>query len=135
VPDADWRWILQALNPRPDQANLPLLGRAYMGRSEDLLLRKNVSPEGRLLTIRLWDSGMRLMPGAQVLYLGQLSEETLVQRLRLFSYWKSSVMREDLQQPIRQALGGLEQKEVSDGLLLIRDPAWRPSQPPPAQPD
>jgi len=135
VPDADWRWILQALNPEPDQASLPLLGRAYMGRSEVLLLRRNVAPEGRLLTIRLWDSGMRLMPGAQVLYLGQLSEETLVQRLGLFSYWKSTEMREDLQQPIREALGALQQKEVGDGLLLIRDPEWRPLQPLPAQPD
>jgi hypothetical protein len=135
VPDSDWRWILQALNPEPDQASLPLLGRAYMGRSEQLLLRKNVEPDGRLLTIRLWDSGMRLMPGGQVLYLGQLSEELLVQRLGLFSYWKSTAMSEDLERPVRELLVGLEQKEVSDGLLLIRDPDWASSRPRPAQPD
>ena len=34
VPESDWRWIVQALNPEPDQASLPLLGRAYQGRSE-----------------------------------------------------------------------------------------------------
>ena len=89
VPETDWRWIVQALNPEPDQASLPLLGRAYQGRSESLLLRKNIEPDGRLLTIRLWDSGVRLMPGGQVLYLGQLSEEELVQRFGLFSYWRS----------------------------------------------
>lgn len=120
VPDSDWRWVLQALNPEPDQASLPLLGRAYQGRSEELLLRNGVAPEGRLLTLRLWDSGVRLMPGGQVLYLGQLSEEELVQRLGLFSYWRARPMREELQQLLLEALGSLEQKRVAGGLLLVR---------------
>jgi hypothetical protein len=127
VPDSDWRWIVQALNPEPDQASLPLLGRAYLGWSEELLLRRNAPPQGRnappqgrLLTIRLWDSGVRLMPGGQALYLGQLSEEELVQRFGLFSYWRAAPMREELQQPIREALGSLEQKQVAGGLLLVR---------------
>jgi hypothetical protein len=120
VPESDWRWILQALNPEPDQASLPLLGRAYMGRSEALLLRKNIAPEGRLLTIRLWDSGVRLLPGNAVLYLGQMSEEFLVQRFGLFSYWKSSPMSTELVSPIRELLGDLEQKEVDGGVLLVR---------------
>jgi hypothetical protein len=129
VPETDWRWILQALNPEPDQASLPLLGRAYMGRSEALLLRKNVAPEGRLLTIRLWDSGVRLLPGSAVLYLGQMSEELLVQRFGLFSYWKSSPMTTDLKRPIRVLLGDLEQKEVDGDVLLVRR-APGPSTPP-----
>ena len=54
VPETDWRWIVQALNPEPDQASLPLLGRAYLGRSESLLLRKNVEPDGRLLADRVY---------------------------------------------------------------------------------
>jgi membrane protein DedA with SNARE-associated domain len=120
VPESDWRWILQALNPKPDQASVPLLGRAYMGRSETLLLRKNIPPEGRLLTIRLWDSAIRLVPGDQALYLGQMSEEVLVQRLGLFSYWKSAPLSVELQRPIRRLLGTLEQKPVDDGMLLIR---------------
>jgi len=128
VPDSDWRWIVQALNPDPDQASLPLLGRAYMGRSESLLLKKNVAPEGRLLTIRLWDSGIRLLPDRQVLYLGQLSEERLVQRFGLFSYWKSTPMSAELQTPVRDLLAGLEQKQVSGELLLVRDGGHRRDQ-------
>jgi hypothetical protein len=120
VPESDWRWVLQALNPEPDQASLPLLGRAYLGWSEELLLRRKASAEGRLLTIRLWDSGVRLMPGGQVLYLGQIAEEELVQRFGLFSYWRAAPMREELQQPIFAALAGLEQKRVAGGLLLVR---------------
>jgi membrane protein DedA with SNARE-associated domain/membrane-associated phospholipid phosphatase len=125
VPDTDWRWIIKALNPEPDQASLPLLGRAYQGRSEVLLMRKDIEPEGRMLTIRLWDSGVRLVPGGQVLYLGQLSEEKLVQRFRLFSYWRSSAVDPDHFQPVREPLVSLDQKLVSDGLLLIRDPLGR----------
>jgi len=135
VPESDWRWILQALNPEPDQASLPLLGRAYMGRSESLLLRRNVAPEGRLMTIRLWDSGIRLLPDRQVLYLGQLSEERLVQRFGLFSYWKSSPLSSAQQTPIRELLGSLEQKEVSPGLLLIRKAPQAPARQSGDQPD
>jgi hypothetical protein len=135
VPESDWRWILQALNPEPDQASLPLLGRAYLGRSETLLLRKNVEPEGRLLTIRLWDSGIRLTPGGQALYLGQLSEELLVQRFGLFSYWKSSPMSRDLQRAVRDLLLSLEQKQVEGNLLLLREPAGRSALPAGDQPD
>ena len=120
VPETDWRWILQALNPEPDQASLPLLGRAYEGRSEVLLLRKNLEPQGRLQTIRLWDSGVRLQPGGQPLYLGQLSEEVLVQRLGLFSYWKAAPLDDALKREVRRALDSLEQKETSEGLLLVR---------------
>ena len=134
VPDSDWRWILQALNPEPDQASLPLLGRAYLGRSEELLLRKNVEPEGRLLTIRLWDSGVRLRPGGQMLYVGQLSEELLVQRFGLFSYWKSSPLSFELQRPIRHLLDSLEQRQVDADLLLVRDPG-RAARPQGVQPD
>ncbi len=129
VPDSDWRWIVQALNPEPDQANLPLLGRAYQGRSEALLLRRNIEPEGRLLTFRLWDSGFRLMPGGQVLYVGQTAEEELVQRYGVFSYWSASPMRESLEQRVRASLGALQQKEVEGGLLLLREPPAAVRQP------
>jgi membrane protein DedA with SNARE-associated domain/membrane-associated phospholipid phosphatase len=121
VPESDWRWVLQALNPDPDEASLPLLGRAYLGRSEELLLRKSIEPEGRLLTIRLWDSGIRLMPGRQVLYLGQLAEETLMQRFGLFSYWKAVQMSRPLQQQVEDLLPDFDLKRVNGGLVLIRD--------------
>jgi len=120
VPGTDWRWIIQALNPEPDQANLPLLGRAFQGRSEELILRRNLERDGRLLTIRLWDSGFRLTPGEQVLYLGQLSEEVLVQRLGLFSYWRSTAVDHNRFKPIREPLNSLDQKIVAEELLLIR---------------
>jgi len=120
VPESDWRWILQALNPKPNEASLPLLGRAFRGRSEALLLR-NIRPDtGQLFTVRLWDSGIRLEPGNQVLYLAQFSEEELVQRLGFFSYWRSAPLDLNGMKPIRAALDGLTQKTVAGELLLIR---------------
>ena len=120
VPSTDWRWIIQALNPEPDQASLPLLGRAFQGRSEVLLLKRALDEDGRLLTVRLWDSGFRLEPGGQVLYLGQLSEEVLVQRFGLFSYWRATSLGSDRFRPLQEPLVNLEQKLADDKLLLIR---------------
>jgi undecaprenyl-diphosphatase len=122
VPDTDWTWFLAALNPEPDSLTLPLLGRAYQGRPEELLLRKSLETSDRLLTIRLWDSGMRLIPEGTVLYLGQMSEELLDRRLGLFSYWRAVPLEHRLTAPIREALSPLEQKLVQPDLLLIRDP-------------
>jgi hypothetical protein len=121
VPESDWRWILQALNPEPDQASLPLLGRAYQGRSEELLMRKNLEARGRMLTVRMWDSGVRLLPLRKPLYLAQLSEEQLVQRFGLFSYWRSVPGSDIDMRRVREALGGLDQKIEQGKLLLLRE--------------
>ena len=120
VPDTDWRWFLQALNPEPDQRTLPLLGRAYQGRPEVLLLKKNIGEKGRLLTIRLWDSGVRLSPGEQTLYFGQMAEEVLDRRFGLFSYWRAVPIEFQLVTPVQQALDSLEQQMVDQDILLVR---------------
>ena len=119
VPDTDWRWVLQALNPEASSLTLPLLGRAYQGAPEDLLLKKVIGKQ-ELVTLRLWDSGVRLAPEGNVLYLGQMVEEVLVQRFGLFSFWRAVAVREPLVTSLQQALPGLERKVVDDGLLLIR---------------
>jgi undecaprenyl-diphosphatase len=121
VPETDWRWIVQALDPEPDQASLPLLGRAYQGRSEELLMRRNLESSGSILTFRMWDSGVRLHPRGNRLYLGQLSEEQLVQRFGLFSYWRSVAGSDSDLRWVREAFGHLDQKLVQGKLLLLRD--------------
>lgn len=121
VPETDWRWVLQALNPEPDQASLPLLGRAYQGRSEELLMRRDQDKTDRMWTIRLWDSGVRLQPGGKTLYLAQLSEELLVQRFGLFSYWRSLPLGAVDLQPMREVFKPLEQKLEQGDLLLLRE--------------
>jgi len=122
VPEADWRWFVQALNPEPEEVSLPLLGRAFEGRSEELLLSKSLPFEGRLLTLRLWDSGVRLQPGGETVYLLQLAEEQLTQRLGFFSYWRSAPVSHQVITLFRQQLTGLQQREAADGLWLFRMP-------------
>jgi len=122
VPESDWRWVLKALNPEPNEASLPLLGRAFRGWPESLLMRRNDAQSGKLLTIRMWDSGVQLEPDQQVLYLVQVSEEQLIQRLGLFSYWRSAPFNLGGMQPLREELSELEEKAVSADLLLFREP-------------
>lgn len=119
-PPSDWRWIIQALNPDPDQSTLPLLGRAYQGRTESLLLRKQMPDGGPLLTLRLWDSGVRLLPAERPLYLAQVSEEQLVQRFGVFSYWRARPYVAGQMDELRRALGQFEQRQVSEHMLLLR---------------
>ncbi len=121
APPSDWRWVLKALNPESDQASLPLLGRAYQGRGEALLLRSASSHPGNLLTIRMWDSGISLTPGGQTLYLAQLMEEELIQRLGLFSYWRALPPRQQDLAHIRLILSTLRQKNVAPGYWLLAD--------------
>ena len=119
VPGADWRWIVQALNPEPDAASLPLLGRAFEGHSEVLSMQRQDPASGVRITFRLWDSGWRLQPGDSPLLLGQVAEERLVQRLGLFSYWQAVPLDAAGLQGAREALAALRQQSVADGLLLI----------------
>jgi hypothetical protein len=121
VPESDWRWVLKALNPDPNEASLPLLGRAFRGSPESLLMRRNSPQTGKLLTVRMWDSGVQLEPGQQVLYLAQISEEQLVQRLGLFSFWRSAPIDLDGLQPLREELSELEEKAAGDDLMLFRE--------------
>ncbi|MGH8033589.1 MAG: VTT domain-containing protein [Lysobacterales bacterium] len=122
VPESGWLWIVQALNPQPDEASLPLLGRAFRGHSEALLMRRVDPDTHQLTTVRLWDSGLRLEPGGQGVYLAQISGEHLEQRLGLFSYWSSTPYDAQKLRPLRKELGGLLQKEASPDLLLLREP-------------
>jgi hypothetical protein len=120
VPDTDWLWLIQALNPEPDQASLPLLGRAYQGRTEALLMKRISPTTGQLVTIRLWDSGVRLQPGMKVLYLAQISEELLEQRFGLFSYWRSRPYVGSGLESSGKSLSSFEQQQVSEDMLLLR---------------
>ena len=54
---------------------------------------RNVSKLGGDLrqqeTARFWDSGIRLKPSGQAVYLGMVSSEVLLQKLRVYSYWSA----------------------------------------------
>jgi membrane protein DedA with SNARE-associated domain/membrane-associated phospholipid phosphatase len=123
VPAADWTWIIRALNPNPDADSLPLLGKDYLGHREVLLMKRADSQASSQLTLRVWDSGTRLRPAGATLYLGQIAEESLVQRLHLLSYWRAAPVDPAARRGILEELADFETRPVADGLVLVRNAA------------
>ncbi|MCP4047424.1 MAG: hypothetical protein GY732_15715, partial [Gammaproteobacteria bacterium] len=86
---ANWRWSILSLNPEPSEFTLPPLKKDYLGHPDILLLHRLGGDPQEQDAIRIWDSGVRLKPGGQAVYLGQIANEVLVQRMQLFSYWRA----------------------------------------------
>ena len=120
VEPADWRWLIRSLNPDPDETTLPLIARSFEGRSEYLLMQMDVPGEGRVHSIRFWDSGIRLSPDGAVLFLAQLSEEQLVQRFKVISFWRSVPLSESQVAGIESLIPGMQSEKTPSGLVLLR---------------
>ena len=119
---ANWRWILLSINPEPTEFTLPPLKRDYLGHADISLLHRLDGDPSAQETIRLWDSGFRLKPGGQTVYLGQVDVEVLVQRLKVFSYWRAIPASEESLKLLEEEVQGLQTRRAADNLLLIRDP-------------
>lgn len=123
VPPANWTWLMKTLNPDPDVNSLAVLSKDFQGRQEVLKLR---NPEGNTLsqlTFRVWDSGIRLAPGDQPLYLVQWSEEVLQQRLKFFSHWRAIPLSAERLQELAGTFAGFGLKQARDGLWLVGAPS------------
>jgi membrane-associated phospholipid phosphatase len=116
-------WLLQALNPTPTESTLPPFGKDFLGYPEVLVMRYPTDDPDRQQVLRLWDSGARIQPGNQPLYLGLFSEEQLVQRFRVFSYWRASVVNSEELMATSSPQDRFEIRRAEDSLLLIRPPA------------
>jgi len=119
---ANWRWAILSINPEPTGLTLPPLKRDYLGHADILLLHRLGDDLFTQETIRLWDSGIRLTPSGQTVYLGQLSGGVLVQRMKLFSYWRATTALNTSLEQFAEEVEGLQTKVVADGFLLIREP-------------
>jgi membrane protein DedA with SNARE-associated domain/membrane-associated phospholipid phosphatase len=119
---ANWRWTILSMNPEPTEFSLPPLKRDYLGHADILLLHRLGGDPFAQETIRLWDSGVRLKPSGQVVYLGQISGEVLVQRMKVFSYWRAiPATHENLEQLTVEA-ADLQVIKVGESFLLLRNP-------------
>lgn len=117
---ANWRWTILSMNPEATEHTLPPLKRDYLGRADSLLLHRLGGDPLAQETLRIWDSGVRLEPSGEAVYLGQVAAEVLVQRMRVFSYWSAKpVSRASLEQ-LATELSGLETRWGKPSLLLIR---------------
>ncbi len=118
---ANWRWSILSINPEATELTLPPLKRDYLGHADTLLLHRLGGDPLTQETLRIWDSGVRLMPSGQVLYLGQIATEVLVKRIRLFSYWSARpATQHGLSQLATETLS-LQQRWADKSLLLLRN--------------
>ena len=100
---------------------LPPLRRDYLGHADSLLLHRLGGDPQMQETIRIWDSGVRLKPSGQAVYLGLVADETLVQRMVFFSYWSATAATKAHLDLLASELEGLQLRWPSDSMLLIRD--------------
>jgi len=122
---ASWRWGMLSMNPEANELTLPPLKRDYLGRADVLLLQRLGGDLKTQETLRIWDSGVRLRPGGQVVYLGQITRETLVQKLGLFSYWSVIPAGPEVLSQLLLETSVLQVRRASAGMLLIREPLQR----------
>jgi membrane protein DedA with SNARE-associated domain len=119
---ANWRWGIMSMNPEATELTLPPLKRDYLGHADILLLHRVGGDHLQQETIRLWDSGVRAAGTDQVIYLGQIANEVLVQRMKVFSYWSAKPARQVSLIRLEEETTGLQTRWADGSMLLIRDP-------------
>jgi len=110
------------MNPDPTELTLPPLKRDYLGHADILLLHRLGGDPMAQETIRIWDSGVRLKPSGQTVYLGQIAAEVLVQRMKVFSYWSAIPAPQASLKQLAEEAAGMQTRWGSESLLLIRVP-------------
>lgn len=119
---ANWRWVILSMNPRASEFSLPPLKKDYLGHADSLLLHRLGGDMQQQETLRLWDSGVRLSPTGQALYLGQVSTELLVQKMRVYSYWSAQPASREIIAELAEDAQGMQSKWGDASMLLIREP-------------
>ncbi len=120
---ANWRWSILALNPEPTERSLPPLKRDYLGHADTLLLHRLGGDPLSQETLRIWDSGVRLVSAGQAVYLGQIATEVLVQRVGLFSYWSARPVSQAVLSRLAAEATEMQFKWVDESMLLLREAA------------
>jgi undecaprenyl-diphosphatase len=117
---ANWRWLILAMNPDATNKTLPPLKKDYLGHADNLLLHRIGDNPVMQETLRLWDSGVRLKPSGQALYLGQISNEKLVQRFHSYSYWSATSINDKHVAYLAEDAKGWDTRWADPSMLLIR---------------
>ena len=119
---ANWRWVILSMNPEANEITLPPLKRDYLGHADILLLHRTGGDPLQKETIRIWDSGVRMIGTDQAVYLGQVASEVLVQRMRVFSYWSAKPVTKAALARLAEETPGLVSRWGDDSMLIMREP-------------
>ncbi len=119
MPELDWSWLLQMLNPRADRDSLDLPSRYYLGQPESLRLYRPLAGNQRVQSLRLWYSGLELEDGSAPVYLGQLYDEQITPRLKVFRYWRARTPNSPVEAGLIQSLGDARTRRTENGTWLI----------------
>ncbi|GAB4172428.1 MAG: hypothetical protein Kow0020_07430 [Wenzhouxiangellaceae bacterium] len=79
-------WLYAWLSPTADPGRIGHLGREFAGRPQRLMLRR-MEPDGSVLLVRAWDSGVRLAPCGLPVWLLQVEPLRLKRVFGLFNHW------------------------------------------------
>jgi membrane protein DedA with SNARE-associated domain len=121
---ANWRWIILSMNPDSTEMTLPPLKKDYLGHADILLLHQLGGDLLQQETIRIWDSGVRLSPSGQTVYLGQLASESIIQRFGVYSYWSALPLPTQTIQHFSKDTDGLQSRWADEHMLLLREPGF-----------
>jgi len=119
---ANWRWVILSMNPEASEQTLPPLKKDYLGHADILLLHRLGGNPLQQETIRIWDSGVSLKPSGQTVYVGQVGNEVLVQRLAVYSYWSAVPVAQRALQQLEEETHVLQSSWGDESMLLLRDP-------------
>jgi len=117
---ANWRWLMLSMNPDATNQSLPPIKKDYLGHADTLLLHRLGNDSSQQETMRIWDSGVKLKPSNQALYLGQISNEHLVQRFHVYSYWSAISFNDGYVARLTDDTKGWQTRWADESMLLIR---------------
>lgn len=104
------------LSPDPALAELPVLPVVHDGRHESLVLMHPDATPGQRFVLRLWPADVRLEGNGNNIYIGNVSEQYLVQPVPLFSFPRTGGDFETPLLKLRAQLQHLDQKLVQHPL-------------------
>jgi len=85
-PVSGWARLEPLIAAEPDPSRLGHFGRDFAGQPQQIMLRRAL-PEGGVVLLRGWDSGLRLVPGEIPVWLIQVRELVPVRRFGFFNTW------------------------------------------------
>ena len=104
APPFRWSDLVRFLSPGITLVELPILPQVHDGRHESLVLFRE-TPSGGRLVLRLWVTGVELLPGDQPLWVGNVTAQVLESAADLVTYAATAGETAEAVQSLRDDAG------------------------------